>query len=103
VLIKVHGPDRPGITSALMTALDRVDAVVGDIEQVVVRGQLVLALVADLAGDAPLDDLRTFTDDPDLGVDIEPVHSIPTDRPPGVIVTVIANSVPDDVRAGARE
>lgn len=103
VLIKVHGPDRPGITSSLMAALDLLDAVVGDVEQVVVRGQLVLALVVDVAADASLDDLRRFSDDPALAVEIEPVNSAPTERPPGVIVTVIANSVPADVREGARE
>lgn len=86
-----------------MAALDELGAVIGDVEQVVVRGHLVLALVVDVATTASLERVRSFSDDPDLIVEIEPAHPSPTDRDAGVVVTVIANSVPSDLRAGARE
>ncbi|HEY1968275.1 MAG TPA: phosphoserine phosphatase SerB [Pseudonocardia sp.] len=43
VLITVTGPDRPGVSSVLFTALTRHGVELLDIEQVVVRGQLTLA------------------------------------------------------------
>jgi phosphoserine phosphatase len=47
VLITVTGPDRPGVTSVLFTALTRHGVELLDVEQVVIRGQLTLgALVA---------------------------------------------------------
>jgi phosphoserine phosphatase len=49
VLLTLSGEDRPGVTSALFDALAEVGAEVLDLEQVVVRGRLTLAvlLVAD--------------------------------------------------------
>jgi phosphoserine phosphatase len=47
VLITVTGPDRPGVSSVLFAALTRHGVELLDVEQVVVRGQLILgALVA---------------------------------------------------------
>ncbi len=47
VLITVTGPDRPGVSSTLFTALTRHGVDLLDVEQVVIRGQLTLgALVA---------------------------------------------------------
>jgi phosphoserine phosphatase len=47
VLITVTGPDKPGVTSVLFAALTRHGVDVLDVEQVVIRGRLVLgALVA---------------------------------------------------------
>jgi phosphoserine phosphatase len=47
VLITVTGPDRPGVSSALFTVLTRHGVDLVDVEQVVIRGQLILgALVA---------------------------------------------------------
>jgi phosphoserine phosphatase len=47
VLFTVTGPDRPGVSSVLFTALSRHGVELLDVEQVVVRGQLTLgALVA---------------------------------------------------------
>lgn len=43
ILVRVSGPDRPGITTDLMTVLELVDAQVQDLEQVLVRGHLTLA------------------------------------------------------------
>ena len=53
VLITLTGPDRPGVTSRLFGALARHPLSVLDIEQVVIRGKLVLGVL--LAGEGPPD------------------------------------------------
>ena len=45
VLVTLSGPDRPGVTSAIFTELSRFGVDVLDIEQVVLRGRLVLGLL----------------------------------------------------------
>ncbi len=45
VLVTVTGRDRPGVTSVLLGALARWDAGVQDIEQVTIRGRLVLGVL----------------------------------------------------------
>jgi phosphoserine phosphatase len=45
LLITLTGPDRPGVTSTLFGALSSYDVVVLDMEQVVVRGTLVLGVL----------------------------------------------------------
>lgn len=45
LLVTVSGRDRPGITSSLFAALSGVDATVVDVEQVVIRGRLVLGVL----------------------------------------------------------
>ena len=42
VLVTVTGRDKPGITSALMGILGQHDAVLLDVQQVVIRGRLIL-------------------------------------------------------------
>ncbi|HZZ50551.1 MAG TPA: phosphoserine phosphatase SerB [Pseudonocardia sp.] len=51
VLITVTGPDRPGVSSVLFTALIRHGVELLDIEQVVVRGQLTLAALVSTGHD----------------------------------------------------
>jgi phosphoserine phosphatase len=45
LLVTVSGRDRPGVTSALFAALSGSDATVADVEQVVIRGRLVLGVL----------------------------------------------------------
>jgi phosphoserine phosphatase len=45
VLITVSGPDKPGVTSVLFTALSRHRVDVLDVEQVVIRGRLTLGVL----------------------------------------------------------
>lgn len=51
VLVTVSGRDRPGVTAALFSALAAHDADVLDVEQVVVRDRLVLAVLLALQGE----------------------------------------------------
>ncbi|UMP06418.1 phosphoserine phosphatase SerB [Amycolatopsis sp. EV170708-02-1] len=46
VLITTTGPDKPGVSSVLFAVLSRHDVDVLDVEQVVIRGQLVLGVLA---------------------------------------------------------
>src|SRR5215475_1770872 len=45
LLITLTGRDRPGVTSRLFTALSAHDMTVLDVEQVVIRGRLVLGVL----------------------------------------------------------
>jgi phosphoserine phosphatase len=45
LLVSLTGPDRPGVTSRLFQACDRAGVTVLDIEQVVLRGRLVLGVL----------------------------------------------------------
>lgn len=99
LLITVSGPDHPGITSNLMGLLTAAGATIGDVEQVVVRGHLVLGVVAsvptasDRTNDALRKDLLLFGYQEDLQVTFNEVDPTPTDRRPGLVVTVIAPRV----------
>jgi phosphoserine phosphatase len=50
LLVTLTGDDRPGVTSALFSALAATPATVLDVEQVVVRGQLTLAVLLTTGG-----------------------------------------------------
>lgn len=52
VLITTTGPDKPGVSSVLFAALARQGVEVLDIEQVVIRGQLVLGVLVAVDDDA---------------------------------------------------
>ena len=45
LLVTVSGDDRPGVTSTIFDAIAEVGAEVRDLQQVVVRGQLTLAML----------------------------------------------------------
>ena len=51
LLVTVTGPDRPGVTAQLFDSLSGVDVEVVDVEQVVVRGHLTLAVLLTSGGD----------------------------------------------------
>jgi phosphoserine phosphatase len=51
VLATISGRDRPGVTAAFFAALAAHDVEVRDVEQVVIRDRLVLAVLFDLHGD----------------------------------------------------
>ena len=51
VLATISGRDRPGVTAAFFAALAAHDVDVRDVEQVVIRDRLILAVLLDLRGD----------------------------------------------------
>ena len=93
VLITITGYDRPGVTSALFAALAAYDVEVLDVEQVVIRGRLVLGVALALRGDpGPLRRAATLAAEA-LGTEIEvtitedtPEPIVPSDARHHVIV-----------------
>ena len=74
LLVTLSGADRPGVTSALFTELSAFDVRVDDIEQLVVRGRLVLSVLLGLQHDPSATDalesaLRAVADR--LGMDLD--------------------------------
>src|SRR5687768_6550337 len=69
LLVTVSGEDRPGVTSALFDAIADVGAEVLDLEQVVVRGHLTLAVL--LAGGTDDDRLRDVVSAVGRGLDLK--------------------------------
>ncbi|MFC4589074.1 phosphoserine phosphatase SerB [Sphaerisporangium corydalis] len=53
LLITLTGPDRPGVTSRLFTVLASFPVNVSDVEQVVIRGRLILGVLVTYAGGPP--------------------------------------------------
>ena len=51
VLATITGRDRPGVTAAFFAALSAHDVDIRDVEQVVIRDRLILAVLFDLRGD----------------------------------------------------
>ena len=94
ILVRVSGPDRPGITTDLMTVLDLVDAEVQDLEQVLVRGHLTLA--AAVTTDAP-DELAAVLDrfaaERCLQVELDEVPATPIEKGRIDAVTVLGHEL----------
>jgi phosphoserine phosphatase len=73
VLVTLTGRDRPGVTSRLFTALAADDLTVLDIEQVVIRGRLVLGVLLGCGADPDLTAIHRGVRAvaADLGMDVE--------------------------------
>ncbi|MFV1991760.1 MAG: phosphoserine phosphatase SerB, partial [Acidimicrobiales bacterium] len=91
VLVQVTGKDRPGITAGIMALLADSEALVQDIEQVVIRGRLSLGLVVEVPqGRDLLKELLLFGWEQHVDIEFEIVESQPTSRVPGQVITVLA-------------
>ena len=81
ILVTVTGKDRPGVTGALFAAMAAHDVDVLDVEQVVIRGRLILGVLLEARGDpAVLRRSVTMTCEA-LGVDAEFVVADTARRP----------------------
>jgi phosphoserine phosphatase len=76
MLVTVTGRDRPGVTSALFDALSAHEVTVLDVEQVVIRGRLILGVLvsAPAASDRAVDHALTAVLAP-LGMEVEVARS----------------------------
>lgn len=100
LLLRLTGPDRPGITADLMTVLELAGATVQDVEQVLVRGHLTLAVAVEVPGGAEGDGIRRlqplldrFAGDHSLRAELARVPS-PSGRSVGVdAVTVLGHEL----------
>ena len=95
ILVRISGPDRPGITAGLMDILATAGAGMQDVEQIVIRGTLELSLVISVpSGQDLVKELLLFGWENDVTVDFEVVD--PSDgitRKLGLIVTVIGHQI----------
>ncbi len=93
VLIILSGRDRPGVTAELFSALDHHPVTVVDMEQIIVRGRLVLAVLIGLdAQSVPQvsETVASVASSLDMEVDIVPGASEePLDSSPRIHVTVL--------------
>ena len=95
MLIRVSGPDHPGITTELMAVLDEVAAEVQDLEQVLLRGHLTLAAVIETPSEPEVlaKSLAAFAADRQLRVEIDRVASVSSDKGAVDAVTVLGHEL----------
>ena len=87
LLVTLTGRDRPGVTSRLFTTLSAHELAVIDVEQVVIRGRLVLGVLLAAGGSPDLTaihrQLTSFATDMGMDVEITMGSGEPPERPPG--------------------
>lgn len=93
ILITVSGRDRPGLTSALMRALADAGATLGDVEQIVARGQLILGVVATVDDAAQVASALEPIAVDGVRVSIDSVDPHPTERQLGMVVTMVGGTI----------
>ncbi|MCP4223355.1 MAG: phosphoserine phosphatase, partial [Actinomycetia bacterium] len=94
ILIRISGPDHPGITAALMALLAAEGCQIQDVEQVVIRNRLILSLVVEVDSSNDLRaDLLLFGYEQKVEIDFEEVSAGSTESDPGLVVTILGKSV----------
>ena len=89
-LIQVDGPDQVGITTTVLGTLARAEAIIEDVEQIVIRNHISLNIVAQIPdGRDLLKELLLVGYERGLSIEFEPVDASPTRKPTGTIVTVL--------------
>jgi phosphoserine phosphatase len=101
VLVRVSGTDELGISAELFDVLAGMDAIILDIEQVVVRRRLSLDVLIEIKdGDDALKDLLLFGFKRNLQIDLEEVDDAPTEyRQPYVITLIGEILTPSELNA----
>jgi len=93
-LIQVDGPDQEGITTTVLGTLAAAEAVIEDVEQIVIRNHISLNIVAQIPdGRDLLKELLLVGFERGLTIEFEPVDASPTRRPTGTIITVLGQRV----------
>ena len=94
VLVRVTGPDQLGISAELFKVLSGMNAIVRDIEQVVVRRRLTLDVLIEIEdGDNALKDLLLFGFKRNLQIDVEEVDDTPTQYRQPYAITLIGEEL----------
>jgi phosphoserine phosphatase len=102
VLVRVTGPDEPGISTGLFGVLADIGAIILDVEQVVVRRRLTLDVLIGVPhdNDDALKSLLLFGFQRSLEIGIEDVDDEPTDYQRPHVVTVIGPDLtPTELKA----
>ena len=81
VLVTFNGPDRTGVSSRVFAVLSEHDVEVIDVEQLVVRGRLVLSVLVTEPSDAPAFEAGLTAAAEELGLQVETVQGTGDNRP----------------------
>ena len=81
VLVTFSGPDRPGVSSRVFTVLSEHDVEVIAVEQLVVRGRLVLSVLVTQPSDSPAFEAGLAAAAEELGLEVETVQGTGDNRP----------------------
>ena len=104
LLVTVTGRDRPGVTSALLGALSAYDVVVLDVEQVTIRGRLVLGVLLSAPRDVAGAERAARSALEPLGMDVEVAEGGDAEggasRPDRSLVTVLGSPLRPAALAG---
>ncbi len=94
ILVRITGPDQPGVTTALMGILSSAGATVQDIEQIVVRNRLNLELVIDVpSGRNVLKEVLLLGWERKLNIDFDVVERVPKLSLPSLVVSVVGDQL----------
>ncbi|MGI9623430.1 MAG: phosphoserine phosphatase SerB, partial [Acidimicrobiales bacterium] len=101
VLVRITGPDEPGISADLFATLAEMEASVVDIEQIVVRRRLTLDVLIEVPpGDSALKDILLFGFKRNLSIDVEEIDDEPSEyRRPHVVTIVGPELSPTEIKA----
>ncbi|PRX99461.1 phosphoserine phosphatase SerB [Allonocardiopsis opalescens] len=105
LLMTLTGRDRPGVTARLLTALSVFPVTIVDLEQVVIRGRLVLGILVSYTDERTAADVRSALEKTavDLGLDAEIQAGTGNGGPPrrgSLHVTVLAGPLLPSAMAG---
>jgi phosphoserine phosphatase len=81
VLVTLTGPDRSGVSTRLFACLEPFDVEVVDVEQLVVRGRLVLSVLVSLPADPDALEEAVRAVGPELGMEVEVERGTGDNRP----------------------
>ena len=93
ILIRVFGPDGPGLTAGLMDVLSAGNCELYDVEQVVVRDRLSLNVLVSVSNDETLDEVLSYAKERGLTADFEPLTEIASPARGRFAVSVIGARV----------
>ena len=101
ILVRINGTDQPGITTEVMGILASADALVHDVEQIVVRGKITLEIVVDVpTGQDVLKDLLLLGWVRNLDIGFDVVDAAPAVSLPSLVVSVIGPDLgPTDLQS----
>ncbi|MCO7238074.1 MULTISPECIES: phosphoserine phosphatase SerB [unclassified Aeromicrobium] len=81
LLLTLTGPDRSGVSTRLFASLEPFEVEVVDVEQLVVRGRLVLSVLVSLPDDVDALEAAVRATATELGMEVEVEHGVGDNRP----------------------
>jgi phosphoserine phosphatase len=94
LLVRVTGPDRPGLLAGVLERMATAEACVADIEQITIRGNLDLNLVVTVSGERDLfKELLLYGWEQGITISFEPVDGSRVPERPAVVVTVLGREL----------